>query len=186
MRVRPTPAAVMGSSPRMRGKPVAQLAQTLGLGLIPAHAGKTPCLRDRSARKKAHPRACGENGLHGRHERRLRGSSPRMRGKPSAITAGRPTARLIPAHAGKTRFRKRSPRRRRAHPRACGENFHVRRIAPPVTGSSPRMRGKRLPAVKATLHHGLIPAHAGKTNLLKSRRLQSRAHPRACGENRVT
>ena len=52
---------------------------------------------------------------------------------------------------------------KRAHPRACGENFSTR-CAP----------CSRL---------WLIPAHAGKTPMPTMRTLYDRAHPRACGEN---
>ena len=50
-----------GSSPRVRGKPI---AETLDLdigGLIPACAGKTENLVSTPSRIRAHPRVCGEN-----------------------------------------------------------------------------------------------------------------------------
>ena len=50
-----------------------------------------------------------------------------------------------------------------AHPRACGENRHLRRR---------RNQPQRL-----------IPARAGKTSSTRSPPARPRAHPRACGEN---
>ena len=50
-------------------------------------------------------------------------------------------------------------------------------------GSSPRMRGKRECGRLYRPHPGLIPAHAGKTDVSQSLRRAARAHPRACGEN---
>ena len=71
---------------------------------------------------------------------------------------------LIPAHAGKTEHANGDRRRRRAHPRACGENIHDRRNDRGERGSSPRMRGKPDVMIEAPSYLGLIPAHAGKTH----------------------
>ena len=111
------------------------------------------------------------------------GSSPRMRGKRWRIATARRPRGLIPAHAGKTRRSARASRRWPAHPRACGENPVMRASSSPSSGSSPRMRGKRDANQVPGGHGGLIPAHAGKTFLSRSISRQSRAHPRACGEN---
>ena len=54
----PTPG---GSSPLTRGKPPAVFNPSEHTGLIPAHAGKTPCQRPHAARQPAHPRSRGEN-----------------------------------------------------------------------------------------------------------------------------
>ena len=70
-----------GSSPRMRGKRIITALVPILTRLIPAHAGKTGCCRDRRPRHGAHPRACGENACSGRLRVRPPGSSPRMRGK---------------------------------------------------------------------------------------------------------
>ena len=70
---------MLGSSPRVRGKPeVAEVAE----GLIPACAGKTVALAITLDSAGAHPRVCGENvNLHSAGLW-LAGSSPRVRGKP--------------------------------------------------------------------------------------------------------
>ena len=52
------------------------------------------------------------------------------------------------------------------------------------SGSSPRVRGKRGGAPRRARKAGLIPARAGKTVLPSDVPDYSRAHPRACGENR--
>ena len=46
------------------------------------------------------------------------------------------------------------------------------------------MRGKQTVKVKVGAETGLIPAHAGKTLVYRRFFIRSRAHPRACGENR--
>ena len=51
----------LGSSPRMRGKPVLIALRIGGFRLIPAHAGKTKQVTKRAQLLTAHPRACGEN-----------------------------------------------------------------------------------------------------------------------------
>ena len=51
----------------------------------------------------AHPRACGENLENPTACFPVQGSSPRMRGKPVALSESIGSGRLIPAHAGKTR-----------------------------------------------------------------------------------
>ena len=177
------PLSRAGSSPRMRGKLPPFQIETTAVRLIPAHAGKTLLSSFRSSVTAAHPRACGENLIVALEAGVPTGSSPRMRGKRHERLRGKRRPRLIPAHAGKTERRTGYQRGRRAHPRACGENYIGIEPIFKAPGSSPRMRGKRdtsflLPAVK-----GLIPAHAGKTSLAKVNTSDKRAHPRACGEN---
>ena len=94
--------AIWGSSPRIRGKPVLDVAVVFGAGLIPAHTGKTTGAPEVPAKGWAHPRAYGENRGVPLLLRRRRGSSPRIRGK---LLRNRRSGRvngLIPAHTGKT------------------------------------------------------------------------------------
>ena len=74
-------------------------------------------------------------------------------------------SRLIPAHAGKTTYRRTGSRLMPAHPRSRGENGIAVQDAVGKFGSSPLTRGKprgRYPLVRRV---GLIPAHAGKTSV---------------------
>ena len=50
-----------GSSPRVRGKPRRVAQAVVRARLIPARAGKTPCVEAAPGLPRAHPRACGEN-----------------------------------------------------------------------------------------------------------------------------
>ena len=168
----------------MRGKPGRGRIRRPGLGLIPAHAGKTLADVVRAIVGGAHPRACGENGGTGADLFGFAGSSPRMRGKPRLATVSAMRSGLIPAHAGKTAEKTEVLDLSAAHPRACGENGIPTEIVDRATGSSPRMRGKpRLPKSTRAIK-GLIPAHAGKTTSNNSTHNRLWAHPRACGENR--
>ena len=111
------------------------------------------------------------------------GSSPLTRGKRSVDFLVLVPTGLIPAHAGKTQPRGRSPRRARAHPRSRGENTTVGTMPGAGPGSSPLTRGKHRPQAHQLQRRGLIPAHAGKTLNLRPLRQPLQAHPRSRGEN---
>ena len=179
------PLIVMGSSPRMRGKPLVRTLSGMPRGLIPAHAGKTTLNGSPAFVSWAHPRACGENPVYDLLRFQVKGSSPRMRGKHHALPFGYSSERLIPAHAGKTSLSPFFFSPALAHPRACGENLLGQRSGGGMLGSSPRMRGKPRGAPYLPRWRGLIPAHAGKTLATRRLRRRKRAHPRACGENRA-
>ena len=140
--IRCAPETTLGSSPRVRGKPIRRAANQPIRGLIPACAGKTISSLGFISVFPAHPRVCGENvgeyggGVVGE------GSSPRVRGKqlPENRTHWNPG--LIPACAGKTQFSRRDIIRKWAHPRVCGENGFIRLAPAVLAGSSPRVRGK--------------------------------------------
>ena len=111
-----------GSSPLTRGKQSRE-ANALELrGLIPAHAGKTPCTLGGTASVWAHPRSRGENVVAVISASGVAGSSPLTRGKQGSRRCGARCSRLIPAHAGKTIQGASAFRRFRAHPRSRGEN----------------------------------------------------------------
>ena len=152
-----------GSSPRVRGKHEYEQKTSWEDRLIPACAGKTCHQHLGRSRARAHPRVCGENlGI----ESRLRifcGSSPRVRGKLSETPYRSIGSRLIPACAGKTATKSRSPARCQAHPRVCGENSNLRCLIFVESGSSPRVRGKLHRPTRKGQTPGLIPACAGKT-----------------------
>ena len=97
-----TDAATDGSSPLMRGKHRDLAGQQHGRGLIPAHAGKTPCRVQRAWSSRAHPRSRGENGKVATSATEVQGSSPLTRGKLVDAVARAVGEGLIPAHAGKT------------------------------------------------------------------------------------
>ena len=172
-----------GSSPRVRGKLHHDGPSIEAEGLIPACAGKTRRRWAARRRVPAHPRVCGENRTVVLYARGDLGSSPRVRGKLGQRREGTPLRGLIPACAGKTGHRGRSPSSGTAHPRVCGENgWHRHRIRP-NPGSSPRVRGKPALAARMAAAMGLIPACAGKTAIWVAHRLGASAHPRVCGEN---
>ena len=89
---------------------------------IPAYAGKTSLRTVRYTPHQEHPRVCGENWMRLGLTRMLKGTSPRMRGKPQPRTRRCRTRGNIPAYAGKTHLYELLTRETEEHPRVCGEN----------------------------------------------------------------
>ena len=176
-------APCAGSSPLTRGKHQLGAYRSLYPGLIPAHAGKTHRSRRTWRSSGAHPRSRGENPQSTAPADRPSGSSPLTRGKLARVTTLRGLARLIPAHAGKTRSCSSSLPARGAHPRSRGENAWAAEEDVSGTGSSPLTRGKLSSARRQSRLTGLIPAHAGKTARWPAPSARPRAHPRSRGEN---
>ena len=174
-----------GSSPRMRGKQVAQSHVSIAERIIPAHAGQTPAMPHRAGSSPDHPRACGANRRRSSTSKALPGSSPRMRGKLHAAEAHTRACRIIPAHAGQTISNRAMANDHTDHPRACGANPVDTRASSPSPGSSPRMRGKPGARFWQSVRHRIIPAHAGQTQSLAIFRRDTPDHPRACGANYV-
>ena len=172
-----------GSSPLTRGKPRTGFWSGATTGLIPAHAGKTRMRTSSISPSRAHPRSRGENRTLTLPAPRPSGSSPLTRGKLELGFSAPQVFRLIPAHAGKTRFADAAGLRAPAHPRSRGENNALGRRCHVGEGSSPLTRGKPPRRVRPRRRYGLIPAHAGKTGGIVFAWNYSAAHPRSRGEN---
>ena len=172
-----------GSSPRGRGKRIADLVEVIAERLIPARAGKTLRCISPPRTSAAHPRAGGENIIRQSRAGTLYGSSPRGRGKPPLPAPSHPICGLIPARAGKTPAPRRWVRADPAHPRAGGKNITAVWDGIVTVGSSPRGRGKHCEPVECSVIAGLIPARAGKTASMPLDSTVIGAHPRAGGEN---
>ena len=132
----------VGTSPRMRGKPIL-VGHKPGAGRnIPAYAGKTVIFPACCVRSAEHPRVCGENRCAHPYSSSAHGTSPRMRGKPRAGRKSQPVLRNIPAYAGKTTWTSTQTKNWSEHPRVCGENNNISILLNRTRGTSPRMRGK--------------------------------------------
>ena len=114
------------------------------------------------------------------------GSSPLTRGKRRRRSRRLQAARLIPAHAGKTRGAGRVAPRPSAHPRSRGENTDTPPDVVAPIGSSPLTRGKHGVLSLGSWSGRLIPAHAGKTTYYARGACNRWAHPRSRGENDPT
>ena len=137
-------AGTPGSSPLTRGKRFRGGRRKGVHRLIPAHAGKTRPWRRNRPCAPAHPRSRGENNSFDSFADSSAGSSPLTRGKPVKYADLIGMLRLIPAHAGKTRWPGPGSCRCPAHPRSRGENYTLMSRVSVRTGSSPLTRGKPL------------------------------------------
>ena len=96
--------AELGSSPHVRGTPLAESAGLEVGGIIPACAGNTQAGDDRLQGGEDHPRMCGEH-LRAHCSWLLpKGSSPHVRGTPSRVHDRAEPPGIIPACAGNTDF----------------------------------------------------------------------------------
>ena len=152
-------------------------------GIIPADAGSTGQGVFRYFKGKDHPRGCGEHSFIAFRYRPVRGSSPRMRGARVIPFMAFRLPRIIPADAGSTQWRPPPTRRRKDHPRGCGEHSARSKLGNPVNGSSPRMRGAPPVGLPGDGPPGIIPADAGSTWSNRARSSMGTDHPRGCGEH---
>ena len=173
----------IGSSPRMRGTLDCLSVNQIAAGIIPAHAGNTRRHRRGREGVRDHPRACGEHYADVLTMEKTQGSSPRMRGTLRRGERGPDVHGIIPAHAGNTGFRVRADAECGDHPRACGEHPAGAPRMGRTGGSSPRMRGTLHRADSRPRDQGIIPAHAGNTEVRNFFKYLYRDHPRACGEH---
>ena len=91
---------------------------------------------------------------------------------------------IIPAHAGLTLPGRLDVAPVRDHPRACGAHCSRLHRHHLCLGSSPRMRGSLDIRPPYQREFGIIPAHAGLTIFMKSIKMTTGDHPRACGAHR--
>ena len=131
-----------GSPPRVRGKRMDMKPCFIERRITPARAGKTSSMYARIRRDTDHPRACGENDGREVAAKIIKGSPPRVRGKPAGHGDVVAYLRITPARAGKTWIAHTPRGWRRDHPRACGENIDITPYGTAPTGSPPRVRGK--------------------------------------------
>ena len=178
--------SMQGSSPLTRGKPARRYPRSAEGGLIPAHAGKTLIMLGIPVNTEAHPRSRGENEHPTDYRSSSSGSSPLTRGKPADDLHRTVAQGLIPAHAGKTVFRRTKAKTARAHPRSRGENSMQPYVDQLREGSSPLTRGKQPRRSSPQIPAGLIPAHVGKTRAARTCHPCGGAHPRSRGENALS
>ena len=155
---------VIGTSPRVRGKPSGNSGSASFVRYIPACAGETirPC--PRATMRRVHPRVCGGNHSEPLPTISLHGTSPRVRGKPVPIYGFSFRLGYIPACAGETHASVLPAFTQTVHPRVCGGNDEEAAVRVHADGTSPRVRGKPLLTVAQVREVGYIPACAGETS----------------------
>ena len=152
-----------GSSPHVRGTLAGLVLGRLSYGIIPACAGNTPSRRSGSASSRDHPRMCGEHTTRIQMTFPTAGSSPHVRGTHRPFLNARKTAGIIPACAGNTLNKSRTPLAK--------------------LGSSPHVRGTQRHDDLLGRARGIIPACAGNTKAAYPHKSFLGDHPRMCGEH---
>ena len=157
--------SIPGSSPHVRGARKLTVYMTNPDGIIPACAGSTTCVQIGVNRKWDHPRMCGEHAWAFSLTSSKSGSSPHVRGARGFMLSEAVHCGIIPACAGSTPQMTHSISITWDHPRMCGEHIvkHVRPCS--KRGSSPHVRGARIPSQRQGRLSGIIPACAGSTTL---------------------
>ena len=85
----------------MRGKEFGEVMLRQGVGITPAHAGKSPAQPLHQLPRQDHPRPCGEKSVRGWKVKPEKGSPPPMRGKGPFLGKINRKGGITPAHAGK-------------------------------------------------------------------------------------
>ena len=178
-----TQESIVGSSPRLRGTPIAATIPAPEKGIIPALAGNTGAGGVGGVAGWDHPRACGEHEMTLLENGVALGSSPRLRGTQQYDNRQHGNDGIIPALAGNTILYRIAISIRWDHPRACGEHIGLPLSKDSNQGSSPRLRGTQAGTAEITATFGIIPALAGNTMLMVTVSPALRDHPRACGEH---
>ena len=114
------------------------------------------------------------------------GSPPRVRGKGHAPVNTNGCSGITPACAGKRMCYNIIRNQKGDHPRVCGEKAGKPQRTGHRSGSPPRVRGKALRGVPQQMQRGITPACAGKSRMNGFQEVNSRDHPRVCGEKLPT
>ena len=172
----------IGSPPPMRGKETKMKNYNLSSRITPAYAGKRQKSSIRISAYRDHPRLCGEKFCNNQFGRSIQGSPPPMRGKVRWQTGLLPRSGITPAYAGKSVPIVIKTLDKRDHPRLCGEKIYTLHQTPLIAGSPPPMRGKAIAAFPK--HHAsrITPAYAGKSGIVFNIQIDTKDHPRLCGE----
>ena len=173
----------LGSSPHTRGARPLPRPRGVGRRIIPAYAGSTLPEGPRQGADADHPRIRGEHASRALTRNIVPGSSPHTRGARPVQPRPGSAARIIPAYAGSTRFRRRRRERFRDHPRIRGEHRHVRVTGVGACGSSPHTRGAHDGAQLGRCSIRIIPAYAGSTKIAQKGKGMAADHPRIRGEH---
>ena len=173
---------LIGSSPRVRGTPLALLNRRRGQRFIPASAGNARLIGHLLRRRPVHPRECGERAASSPALYSTIGSSPRVRGTHKRLKQGLVHGRFIPASAGNAAIAVLVQVVGPVHPRECGERLPNSASPSLAAGSSPRVRGTPRRAMRRLPRLRFIPASAGNAAGRARAGPAGTVHPRECGE----
>ncbi len=129
-----------GSPPLVRERPVVYDTAVCCLGITPACAGTTPIFSEGLPCVEDHPRLCGNDSLLSWQSFFIEGSPPLVRER---LNSGLPVpsiGRITPACAGTTSRATKSGRRKKDHPRLCGNDWTATPSIKGTAGSPPLVR----------------------------------------------
>ena len=172
-----------GLSPRGRGKPLSPLNGNERRRSIPAWAGETAFKLLSSLLHRVYPRVGGGNMRRYRMYPKMRGLSPRGRGKHPLRTLRNWRRWSIPAWAGETAPPHAATRRRMVYPRVGGGNRFCLPYGYLRLGLSPRGRGKLQNSALQPQILRSIPAWAGETATARLWASTATVYPRVGGGN---
>jgi len=170
-----------GPSPRGRGNRAQFPPGQADFGTIPAWAGEPQSWLLRPPLRQDHPRVGGGTILLHEIEGPVGGPSPRGRGNHRRVIFILASQGTIPAWAGEPRYEYSGAARRGDHPRVGGGTEWLELPLHRGQGPSPRGRGNREQAKRATARAGTIPAWAGEPGRVWGRGGSRWDHPRVGG-----
>ena len=115
----------------------------------------------------------------------LAGSPPHVRGPPMILYHKYTVFGITPACAGTTKLWRNILRKKRDHPRMCGDHQATFTDPRVISGSPPHVRGPHRFRVDKRKPRGITPACAGTTNIFHMKALACGDHPRMCGDHAV-
>ena len=175
------PLADEGLSPRVRGKLRRQPRPGAAGGSIPACAGEAHQSGAYRQCLWVYPRVCGGSDAGGEPPARVKGLSPRVRGKRAHIHIYHRRRRSIPACAGEASLSVSQQQTLRVYPRVCGGSTTLALMLNEGAGLSPRVRGKHIAATPPEPPRRSIPACAGEAEPREQTAYPGRVYPRVCG-----
>ena len=174
--------AASGSPPRVRGEAGVEHDVARGLGIIPAHAGRSNKYYCHLYYGEDHPRVCGEKSALRYLYLPKEGSPPRARGEGGFDKLSGIPDRITPACAGRSARCTATVGAREDHPRVCGEKSRTTNPPSKSRGSPPRVRGEASSPGFARAPCRITPACAGRRIHKKGGEVNATDHPRVCGE----
>jgi len=172
-----------GSSPRVWGTLSFQMPINYLRRFIPTCVGNMgPCvfLRPGCA---VHPHVCGEHQTPREITFQRHGSSPRVWGTSTPYTQISASYRFIPTCVGNILVAFCWVTSLAVHPHVCGEHWEWTQDKYTAIGSSPRVWGTCLIAMRRTLGTRFIPTCVGNIALVISLFILTAVHPHVCGEH---
>ena len=151
----------------------------------PAYAGKTATAVKAAATVQKHPRVCGEDVYQDKSDSRRVETPPRMRGRLFRGLRRLQDYGNTPAYAGKTYQECGRNGQAQKHPRVCGEDPPAGLSPMRRRETPPRMRGRPICRQLCRIQGRNTPAYAGKTTSRIIWLINTRKHPRVCGEDHL-